>query len=233
MPVLKPRQAPPFHTPPPPPPLGVRPSAPSACALQSLSRYAARTRALSVLHPALPRCRADVVALSLPPSRTRSAARAAAAGRAMIAAGRALAVHAARSASWRPGVTWPQLRPACLSAARLRVACASADASPKRAARLKKPGAQPGGAATKRSADDGASSVRKKAPAAPAGAELQLSAEQRRVLALVERGENVFITGSAGVGKSFTLNQVIATLKRRYGGVRRPIYTLSARACGC
>jgi predicted ATP-dependent serine protease len=112
------------------------------------------------------------------------------------------------------------------------VACASADASPpKRAARGKKPGAQPGGAATKRSADDGASvsSMRKKAAAAaPAGAERaapatvlqQLSAEQRLVLELVERRENVFITGSAGVGKSFTLNQVIAALKRRYGAVR-------------
>eukprot|EP00962_Isochrysis_galbana_P051141 scaffold22482_cov62-Isochrysis_galbana.AAC.1 len=34
------------------------------------------------------------------------------------------------------------------------------------------------------------------------------------------RGESVFITGGAGVGKSFTLNQVVSQLRREHGDER-------------
>ena len=44
-----------------------------------------------------------------------------------------------------------------------------------------------------------------------------LSAEQQRALALVQGGQNVFLTGGAGVGKSHTLRAVLAALRQRYG----------------
>ncbi len=48
-------------------------------------------------------------------------------------------------------------------------------------------------------------------------AEPQLSPEQRRVLRLVEEGRNVFFTGSAGTGKSFLLERVVAMLRAKHG----------------
>ena len=46
---------------------------------------------------------------------------------------------------------------------------------------------------------------------------VQLSEEQAKALALVAEGRNVFLTGSAGTGKSFLLHRVIKTLKEKYG----------------
>lgn len=43
-----------------------------------------------------------------------------------------------------------------------------------------------------------------------------LSQEQQRVVAAALEGRNVFFTGSAGTGKSFTLNRVIACLRERH-----------------
>jgi ATP-dependent DNA helicase PIF1 len=43
-----------------------------------------------------------------------------------------------------------------------------------------------------------------------------LSGEQRQVLEAVSEGRNVFFTGSAGVGKSFTLRVLIGDLRRRF-----------------
>lgn len=47
-----------------------------------------------------------------------------------------------------------------------------------------------------------------------------LSSEQQRVLDTVLQGKNVFLTGSAGTGKSFLLRRCIHTLKRRNGSNR-------------
>jgi hypothetical protein len=44
-----------------------------------------------------------------------------------------------------------------------------------------------------------------------------LTDEQRAVFALVERGESVFFTGSAGTGKSLLINVLIAHLRKRWG----------------
>lgn len=44
-----------------------------------------------------------------------------------------------------------------------------------------------------------------------------LSAEQRAVLDAILAGNNVFFTGSAGVGKSLTLRVVVHELRRKYG----------------
>ena len=43
-----------------------------------------------------------------------------------------------------------------------------------------------------------------------------LSAEQQAVLKAVRDGENIFLTGSAGVGKSVTLRAIIRTLGEMY-----------------
>ncbi|KAG7444887.1 uncharacterized protein BT62DRAFT_898790 [Guyanagaster necrorhizus] len=43
-----------------------------------------------------------------------------------------------------------------------------------------------------------------------------LSQEQMRILKLVEDGESVFYTGSAGTGKSVLLREIIKTLKKKW-----------------
>lgn len=48
-------------------------------------------------------------------------------------------------------------------------------------------------------------------------APIALSLEQRRVLEAADRGESFFLTGSAGVGKSFLTNAIIERMKRKYG----------------
>ena len=45
----------------------------------------------------------------------------------------------------------------------------------------------------------------------------QLSAEQTRALDAVRAGHSIFLTGSAGTGKSFTLRKVIEVLRRMHG----------------
>ena len=44
-----------------------------------------------------------------------------------------------------------------------------------------------------------------------------LNVQQQRVLDLVAQGANVFFSGSAGVGKSFTTQMIVGTLKVKYG----------------
>ncbi|KIK07392.1 hypothetical protein K443DRAFT_673309 [Laccaria amethystina LaAM-08-1] len=44
---------------------------------------------------------------------------------------------------------------------------------------------------------------------------IQLSVEQRRILAMVKTGQNVFFTGPAGTGKSVLLREVIAQLRNQ------------------
>jgi Cdc6-like AAA superfamily ATPase len=51
---------------------------------------------------------------------------------------------------------------------------------------------------------------------AEAAVATQLTEEQSQVCALVEGGSNVFFTGSAGTGKSWTLKHVVKCLKVRY-----------------
>ncbi len=46
---------------------------------------------------------------------------------------------------------------------------------------------------------------------------LVLSPNQKRAIALATRGNNIFITGGAGTGKSFVLGLIIKELKDRYG----------------
>ena len=50
--------------------------------------------------------------------------------------------------------------------------------------------------------------------------ELNLSTEQKTVVQLVEQGENVFFTGSAGVGKSFLLKHLVKREMNRRGDNR-------------
>lgn len=52
-------------------------------------------------------------------------------------------------------------------------------------------------------------------PAPPAAA--ALNTEQARAVALALAGENVFLTGGAGTGKSFTLRRMIAALETQHG----------------
>jgi len=51
------------------------------------------------------------------------------------------------------------------------------------------------------------------APAPPA----QLNAQQRRALECALDGQSIFVTGGAGVGKSFTLNHIVADLREKHG----------------
>ena len=44
-----------------------------------------------------------------------------------------------------------------------------------------------------------------------------LSLEQQAVLRAVRNGDNIFLTGSAGVGKSVTLRAIIRTLREMHG----------------
>lgn len=53
-------------------------------------------------------------------------------------------------------------------------------------------------------------------PEAPAGP--PLSAEQTRILDRVMRGESIFFTGSAGVGKSVLTRAIIAAMRAKYPG---------------
>ena len=45
----------------------------------------------------------------------------------------------------------------------------------------------------------------------------ELGEDQRKVLALIMSGQNVFFTGSAGCGKSFLLRRVVTEMGNRYG----------------
>lgn len=45
----------------------------------------------------------------------------------------------------------------------------------------------------------------------------KLTADQERALEAVKKGHNIFLTGSAGTGKSFVLRHLIGALKRRHG----------------
>lgn len=56
----------------------------------------------------------------------------------------------------------------------------------------------------------------KKGSAAGEAGAPALTDEQREVLRLVSNGQNVFFTGNAGTGKSFLLNQIIASLRTQY-----------------
>jgi len=44
-----------------------------------------------------------------------------------------------------------------------------------------------------------------------------LTEEQRRIVELIIKGNNVFITGAAGTGKSFLLRQIIHLLCAQHG----------------
>ena len=44
-----------------------------------------------------------------------------------------------------------------------------------------------------------------------------LNSEQQRAVSLAMAGENLFLTGGAGTGKSFTLNQIIEALRQQHG----------------
>lgn len=59
--------------------------------------------------------------------------------------------------------------------------------------------------------------------AATTATEPQLSAEQQAVLAHVKRGESIFFTGSAGVGKSVLTRAIIRELRIKYGGQNRAV----------
>src|SRR5436305_13354346 len=48
--------------------------------------------------------------------------------------------------------------------------------------------------------------------------ELEPNQEQNLVLQLVIQGQSIFLTGSAGTGKSFLLKKIIAELQKKYGG---------------
>ena len=43
----------------------------------------------------------------------------------------------------------------------------------------------------------------------------RLTVDQREVLEVVERGQNVFITGQAGTGKSFLVKEIFRSLSRK------------------
>ena len=45
----------------------------------------------------------------------------------------------------------------------------------------------------------------------------ELSTEQQSVINAVRHGDNIFLTGSAGVGKSVTLRAIISALREMYG----------------
>lgn len=50
--------------------------------------------------------------------------------------------------------------------------------------------------------------------------EPKLNSEQNLVLQLVLQGQSIFLTGSAGTGKSFLLKKIITELQEKYGGER-------------
>ncbi|KAI0078712.1 hypothetical protein K474DRAFT_1565970, partial [Panus rudis PR-1116 ss-1] len=77
--------------------------------------------------------------------------------------------------------------------------------------------AAPGGAALRTTKNNTASfSSAPKAISTPGKpATVTLSKEQKHILELVQKGESVFYTGSAGTGKSVLLREIIKTLKMK------------------
>ena len=45
-----------------------------------------------------------------------------------------------------------------------------------------------------------------------------LDPDQRRALSVALSGRSLFLTGGAGVGKSFTLRRIVGALQQRHGG---------------
>ncbi|KAF7308275.1 ATP-dependent DNA helicase PIF1 [Mycena chlorophos] len=72
--------------------------------------------------------------------------------------------------------------------------------------------------APKRTSSSARAKVVHTAPPPPKrkGGKIQLSEEQQQILALVEQGQSVFYTGSAGTGKSVLLREIIKTLKKKH-----------------
>ncbi|KZV74502.1 hypothetical protein PENSPDRAFT_194211 [Peniophora sp. CONT] len=73
-----------------------------------------------------------------------------------------------------------------------------------------------------------ANSTKNKGPA-----KIFLSAEQRYVLDLVEKGESVFYTGSAGTGKSVLLREIIKVLQKKYPSADGVAITASTGIAAC
>jgi ATP-dependent DNA helicase PIF1 len=60
---------------------------------------------------------------------------------------------------------------------------------------------------------------------------MHLSAEQQAALDAAMSGKSIFLTGGAGGGKSFTLKQIIASLRQKYSG--RPGAVIVVAPTGC
>ena len=79
-------------------------------------------------------------------------------------------------------------------------------------AKVEEPQKDVGAVAEPKVSEPPAASVKKEAKK-----DVELNTEQQRALNLALAGENVFLTGGAGTGKSLTLNRIIAALKEKWG----------------